>query len=74
MVADLGEGGVGVRRDATAAGDVAMIRKRGDGHFDAGAAQEVNGREDLDLFKSFGQQGECGGHGKQKPLIPTNEH
>ena len=40
----------------------------------AGTAQEVDGREGLDLLKSFGQQGECSGHRKQKPLIHTNEH
>jgi hypothetical protein len=53
---------------------MAVIRERGDGHFHAGAAEEIDGGEDLDFFKSLGQQGECGGHGKQKPLIHTNEH
>jgi nucleoside-diphosphate-sugar epimerase len=56
------EGGIGMHRDAAAAGDMNLFAERGGGDFDAGAAQQVDGRGRLDFLETVGKDCENGGH------------
>ncbi len=53
---------VAVGRDAAASGGVPVFGECRDRHFDAGAAQQIHGREGFDLLKLFRQDNEHGWH------------
>jgi hypothetical protein len=60
---DGGKGGVGVKRDAGAAGDVDALGQRGGDDLDARAAKEVDGGDGFDFFKTGGEDCQNAGHG-----------
>ncbi len=62
-VAERGERGIGVEREAAAAGDVDALAEGGGDDLDAGAAEQVDGGNGFDLFKTFGEDCQNGGHG-----------
>jgi nucleoside-diphosphate-sugar epimerase len=69
-----GEGGVGMHRDTAAAGDMDLFAERGGGDFDAGAAQQVDGRGQLDFLEIVGKDCENGGHGERITTMDTDTH
>ena len=60
---EIGEESVGFEDDLVAPGDAASRAEGGDGDDAAGAAEQIDGRDGLQLFKSLWQNGEDGGHG-----------
>lgn len=57
-----GEGQVGVKREGVAAGDVDAGTEGGEGNLAAGAAEEVDGGDGFEFFKSFRQDNQDRGH------------
>lgn len=57
------EGDVTVHHHTAAARGMAVVGKRGQGDFDSGPTHQVDRGQGLDLFKSIGEQYECGRHG-----------
>lgn len=61
-VADRGERGVGMKGDAIATGDMNGLAQGGDGHLNAGAAQQIDRGDGFQLFEAFRQECEDDGH------------
>ena len=71
---DGGEGGVGMDRDAAAAGDVNALVEGGGDNLDAGAAEQVDRGEGLDFFEAGGEDCQNRGHGVTLSLMSGTAH
>lgn len=70
LAQDGGQSSVGMCGYPAPAGGVPVFIQRGDGDLDAGAAQQVDGRERLDLLETIGEQDKHGGHtGRSKEQV-----
>lgn len=74
LFADRGQWGIPVQGDAISSGDMFVIPEGGDGDFGAGAAQQVDGRDGFNFFKTVRQDCENRRHGLHSKPMSDDSH